>query len=578
MSRLAIFNGFPFHYEMFGYIINYCVVKRFELTIYTTTQNDLGWIQFYRSFFQKGIPNFVPFIIKPVNMFNSEFRKYDLIILTTDDDPAFKDGWISEKVVKISHVNFERRPLITKTIYNRPYDIVAPWALPCFPIVNVDDKLTFFKKGTGDINILLIGYYSTYEFDIFNRMVCADGNDRKIVLHFISRRTLPFQSTCCERLKSNISTKFYVNIDTNDMFKLLGIADYLCIECSSHPTHHYESMSGAIPTSFSCLTPLIIDKNMNSYYKFQNAIEYNTNSSEPIILFAHDKYVETIRNMDSERETLVSMLSTILDNFLVKNYNIDCIGRIDYIALSQKNKICAPTDKYVNTALIVEPRKLDRLSEIIKQYRTVLGNSWNIVFYCGKGLKTYWSPLLEDVVAEIRELSVDNLNSNQYNDFLKSKELWESLTGEYVLVFQSDSWIHFHPVYNIKFFIGLNKSYIGGNMSYHWNELLRENIHLPFNNFNGGLSLRKREVMITIINHFPPKPTIVSSRCMETDAEDVYFTIGANNLGFLIGDDEPSSHFAVHTIFKNEWFGIHSPNRLVKPLLLQKFPEISVIY
>lgn len=572
MTRLAIFNSFPFHYEMFGYIINYCVVRRFELTIYTTTQNNLGWIDFYKSFFQKNILNFVPFIIKPVNLFNFEFNQHDLVILTTDDDPTFKDNWISEKVVKISHINFDRRPQITKTIYNRPYDKPVPWALPCFPIVNVDDKLSFFKKCTGDINILLIGHYSTHEFDVFNRMVCADGYNRKIVLHFVSRRELPFQSTCHQRLKSEISTKFYIGFDTNDMFKLLGMADYLCVECSSYLTHHSKTMSGAIPTSFSCLTPLIIDKNMNSYYKFQNAIEYTTNSSEPIVLFAHDKYIETVTNLDSEREKLVSMLSTELDNLLDKNDNVDCIE------LGQKNTICSLNDKYPNTALIVEPRKLDRLPEIIKQYRDVLGKLWNFVFYCGENLKNHWTPLLGDIIVEIKELSVGNLNSNQYNDFLKSKELWQSLTGEYVLVFQSDSLIHFNPVYNINFFIGLNKSYIGGNMSYHWNELLRENIHLPFNNFNGGLSLRKREDMLTIINHFPPKPTIIGSRCMETDAEDVYFTIGANNLGFPIGDDEPSSHFSVHTIFKNDWFGVHSPNGHIKPLLLEKFPEIRLIY
>ena len=44
----------------------------------------------------------------------------------------------------------------------------------------------------------------------------------------------------------------------------------------------------------------------------------------------------------------------------------------------------------LNTALIVEPRNLDHVPLIIKQYNTVLGDKWKIVFYCGKNLKSYW--------------------------------------------------------------------------------------------------------------------------------------------------------------------------------------------
>lgn len=567
MTRVAIFNSFPFHYEMFGYIINYCINRRFELTIYTTRQNEMGWIHFYSRLFQKGIPNFFPFFVKPIQLFNVEFHQYDLIVLTTDDDRGFKDEWISEKVVKISHVNFERRPQILNTIYNRPYDIRMPWALPCFPIVNVDDKLSKMKFSEDAIDIVLIGDYMTYQFNIFNRMQCVDNSDKKIILHFVNRRPLPFQTSCRDLLNGNISTKFHVNLNTDDLFNLILDANYLCIECSSQPKHYHNSMSGTIPLAFSCLTPLIIDKKMNAYYKFQNVVEYDISGTEPIILSSGENYESMVLNLESERDVLTGMLATELDGFFIKN--------------EDKSVGLEPILKYdrcTHTALIVEPRKLDRLHGIIKQYRIVLGDTWKIVFYCGRGLKQYWSPLLEGACVEVRELDVDNLNSNQYNDFLKTRELWESFSSNYVLVFQSDSWIHFDPIYNIDFFIDLNKSYIGGNMSYHWNELLRENIHISCRNFNGGLSLRKRKDMLAIIERFPPKPTIICSTCMETDAEDVYFTIGAHNLGFAIGDEEQCSHFAVHTIFKERWFGTHSPNYIVKPLLLKDFPEIKIIY
>ena len=217
-----------------------------------------------------------------------------------------------------------------------------------------------------------------------------------------------------------------------------------------------------------------------------------------------------------------------------------------------------------NTALICEPRKIDFLPMIIKQFQNVL-KDWNFVFYCGKDLKKYWSDILENI--EIRELEVINFDGNQYNDFLKKKTIWESLVGEYILVFQADTWIHEDDKYNIQYFINLNKSYIGGNMDYEWFELKRESIISDLKNFNGGLSLRKRKDMINIIDNFVPKPCINSSQEHSTDAEDVYFTIGCYKLGLSVGDDEESSHFSVHDIYKDNWFGVHKPSKHIKEKL-----------
>ena len=54
-------------------------------------------------------------------------------------------------------------------------------------------------------------------------------------------------------------------------------------------------------------------------------------------------------------------------------------------------------------------------------------------------------------------------------------------------------------------------------------------MNCPFNNFNGGLSLRKRCDMMRIIDTFPPQKTCYilekdnPAKAFETDAEDVYF-------------------------------------------------------
>ena len=224
-----------------------------------------------------------------------------------------------------------------------------------------------------------------------------------------------------------------------------------------------------------------------------------------------------------------------------------------------------------NTALICEPRQLEYLPQIIKQFQYVL-KDWNFVFYCGKDLKNYWKNILENI--DIRELNENNLSSDEYNDFFKKKSLWESLEGEYVLVFQADTWIHNDDTYDINYFIKLNKSYIGGNMDYEWKELKRELINPEYKNFNGGLSLRKRKDMIDIINNFEPKKSHLFSEEHCSDAEDVYFTIGCYKLGLPLGDDEESSHFSVHDVYKNKWFGLHKPN--CKQNIIMDYPELNV--
>lgn len=231
-----------------------------------------------------------------------------------------------------------------------------------------------------------------------------------------------------------------------------------------------------------------------------------------------------------------------------------------------------------NTVLLIEPRIVDIIPRLLDEYHKHLGDDWNYVFYCGKNTKPHWEPLLNKII-ELRELDVDNYPEPRlYSDFVKQKTLWDSLTGEYILTVQTDTWITSIPPYTIEYFLNLNKSFIGGNMDYAWSEFNRQGIFFQYNNFNGGLSLRKRNDMIHVINSFPPKPTAennLSSFQMETDAEDCYFVAGCHLLGLPVGNDIESSHFSLHHVFKDAFFGIHNPNRNVSDMILQKHPNLN---
>lgn len=229
-----------------------------------------------------------------------------------------------------------------------------------------------------------------------------------------------------------------------------------------------------------------------------------------------------------------------------------------------------------NTVLLIEPRKLDEVVLILYNAYESLGDKWNYVFYCGKSLKYYWEEKLPKFI-EIRPLEVENFIITEYSDFCKSIDLWKSLTGEYVLTTQLDTWIINKEPYTIDYFIKMKKSYIGGNQDIIWGELLRENINPPIRNFNGGFSLRKREDMIKIIQRYPPQKVLECSTCMENSHEDVYFVIGCYRLGYTICDDNISSHFAVHLIYKDEFFGMHQPHETIREKMNEKYPFLGYI-
>jgi len=67
----------------------------------------------------------------------------------------------------------------------------------------------------------------------------------------------------------------------------------------------------------------------------------------------------------------------------------------------------------------------------------------------------------------------------------------------------------------------------------------------------------------------------LDSKGLPEDAEDVYFAIGCVKLGLKIGDDEDSAHFSLHSIYKDEFFGIHQPRKEFGERLNNKFPELK---
>ena len=287
-KKIAIYNGFSFHYEMFGYIIHYCKTKKYDLIIYS--DDNLGYKDYYNTLFS--------IEYRDVSLFNSERENYDYIFLMTDDDWSYKTDNIHNTIC-IDHYYKIRNHVFINRIATRPFsnEYYRKWALPIYPIPNINEI-----NEINEINIVLLSDDSTYNINVLKRL----KSNNKIILHAISR------SMTIERFKNiDIEIQIYRNIDTTQLINILSKASYVITDVSESKKYATEIISGSVPLAFSTLTPLIISKETNSYYKFKNVIEFDKNSMEPIVL--HDINIDDLKK---ERDELIQNNHTLFDSII----------------------------------------------------------------------------------------------------------------------------------------------------------------------------------------------------------------------------------------------------------------------
>ena len=83
---------------MFGYIIHLCKTSNYTLTIFTNMIRNMGWCDFYKK-------HFINYEIKYIDFkkFNEYKDNFDLVFVTTDDDPFFDNSFITDKYICIDH-------------------------------------------------------------------------------------------------------------------------------------------------------------------------------------------------------------------------------------------------------------------------------------------------------------------------------------------------------------------------------------------------------------------------------------------------------------------------------------------
>jgi hypothetical protein len=296
--KVAIFNGFLFHYEMFGYLIDFCSKMKYELTVYWGIGHDHGYRELYTRVFSD-----YKFIIRGAREFlgmtAQQRSTFDIVFLITDDDYEFDKSNLenNRKTICIEHFYKDRCPLLTNKIATRPFasPYLRDWALPCYSILCSGDKRIVKLSEREQIHIAIIGStIGKYNTAVMNRIKFMD---KPIIFHVIGRDVERSQFDGLDNLDL---LNIYHNIDTLYMMRVIDACQFVLTDHIIDNKYENEQMSGSIPLAFSLLVPLIISSQTNQYYKFENVIEFNKTDGADIILHDID-----VLDLETERDAMV---------------------------------------------------------------------------------------------------------------------------------------------------------------------------------------------------------------------------------------------------------------------------------
>jgi len=196
------------------------------------------------------------------------------------------------------------------------------------------------------------------------------------------------------------------------------------------------------------------------------------------------------------------------------------------------------------TIVLIEPRIHKALDFVIRNALDNLDEHWDLLIFHGTTNKKYLDKIVEGLTdvqqkrISFRDLWVDNLDHSAYQALKTSIDFYKALPTEICLFMETDSMI----IPKIKDYIYdfLQYDYVGAPWSWKsYNPLSSDAVG------NGGLSLRKRSAMISVLEENPYRG----------GPEDIFISKFVKNKPSL----EEARRFSMETILSYNSFGIHKP-------------------
>lgn len=306
--NIAIYNGFPFHYEMYGYIIYYCKIKEYKLTIFHNGDQDyLDNMLLYKNLVYEDRID-----IKQLKEFENNQQNYEIIFLLTDDDYSFKTNNmnINNKTICIDHSPITRNPILKYHLKVRPYELNEnenTFVLPIWPGREINEK---YQMNNNFYNILVISdSVLNYKTDIINRLK-TKVKDKKIIINAVSR------NMSIEKFRGvdkDVQINIYKQVNQTKLNEILLETNYILTDINPSKDYTNTLMSHSIVWSLTFLIPLIISKKTNEYYQFRNVVMFDEGNNDPI--WMEDLEYKLIKE---ERDIMLKKNVRLIDDIIEK--------------------------------------------------------------------------------------------------------------------------------------------------------------------------------------------------------------------------------------------------------------------
>lgn len=239
-----------------------------------------------------------------------------------------------------------------------------------------------------------------------------------------------------------------------------------------------------------------------------------------------------------------------------ENWRSFCWYNLQYLELFEASDNVKMKSSF--NAVLIEFRPLINLEFVIKNCMIKLGDKFCYTVICGHQNYQLMKSINLRLKGKLNIIKYDvyNITFDEYNNLLYSKEFWESLDGEKILIYQEDSCIFKTNIMEFKDF-----DFIGAP----WPKRQAEN---PHNVGNGGLSLRTKSKILQVINTSIDIEKIRISKNtyeymkntgLKNIPEDIYYcnSLIYYNIG-TVADFDTAKEFSQELIYSNDPFGGHN--------------------
>ena len=420
--KIAIYHNEDIHFEMLGYLLEYCYSYNVEPHVYSKykTGTHIGdtYSRWYDRFFNH------PIEWKTDNILTSNID-YDIVFLVTDDNPNFtypiKDKY-GDKTISIEHWynsrNEIKNKVATRLFFNRTE---IPYATPCYNIISVKEKFEILQMKTR-LQVVFVGRFnfpSSFTLAFFNHFEDID-------FHVIIWN---MKSSYVQFLKEVPNLHIHIEIEAEEMMNIMKGSHYVFFNPSYIEGYVAHKTSATLHLALSTLVKPIIPKQWNAHYKLDSnlAIEYDDLDylrPDKQLNLSFDDYFQSLKFIGAQRRNEIANRNIIFDNMIQSitgtippSLKSSCVTQFfDRLNLIDYPKVFVGIESCYDDKIISDFREVHMVNTVSTDI--VLGN--HVYNYTGENTTDLVSNVInvfiEPVVFFIEENSIEG--SVYYNRLL----------------------------------------------------------------------------------------------------------------------------------------------------------------